>query len=289
MENCLGRLRVGNETGPRARIRMGMATDMQCRWCDDEDGTEHRLFDCQWPTLRTARATARGRLAKINKGRYSFSLATLVGLWGVLKADQAAVLMVLADMIREVPGMLEGFMETRRVVRPSTAKGRGARKSRTGKHRTPLTSNGSRRRKPIASPAIEAGQQLLTRYWGSVLPSSTQAQVQDPDAQAPPVPVPDTPPASLSAFTLHRKSKDTNAPLGNEHLTQIPSWEYKEWLAQPEDLVTPHLQRLAAYQQPRAQEPWWAAPSMMSDVTRDWWNQRMQKVGATPYYDDSGG
>ena len=291
MENCLGRLRVGNETGPRARIRMGMATDTQCRWCDDEDGTEHRLFDCQWPTLSSARTTAKGRLARINKGRYSFSLATLVGLWGVLKADQAAVLMVLAEMIRQVPGMLEGFMETRRVVRTSTS--RGARKSNTGKSRTQTAAphkGRGRRRLPIATPAIEAGQQLLTRYWGSFHPSR-RARAEVPEAQESPGQGPDTTPTPPPpSYTLHRKRKNPGQPLGNERLTQIPPRVYREWLDNPSELFTARQQRLEAYRRPTRDNPWWSAPAMMSDGIRDWWDHwQMQAIGAKPRYDDSGG
>jgi ribonuclease HI len=288
MESCIGRLRVGNETGPRARIRMGMATDMQCRWCEDDDGTEHRLFDCPWITLRKARETAKGRLAKINKGRYSFSLATLVGLWGVLKADQAAVLMILANMIREVPGLMEGFMETRRVIRPRSVKARGAKKPDVGKPRVPRRSNRAQR-KPKATPAFEPGQQLLTRYWGAAFTPSGRVLAQEPDSPGSPGTEPDSPPAPPRRLHPHRKCKDPSQPLGNEHLTQIQPEEYREWLADTEDLLT--TRRRLTYRMPRGQAHWWSTPTdvIMSDQLQDWWDQRMQTVGAAPRFDDSGG
>ena len=290
MESCFGRLRAGNETTPRARIRMGMAADVQCRWCDEEDGTEHRLFDCQWTGLRTARDTARGQLKRLNRGRYTFNLATLVGLWGVLKADQAAVLRILADMIRAVPGLLEGFMETRRTPRPPTARKPSKRKPKAGTGNRRATGGKGRR-----TQAIEAGQQLITRYWATTLPPSGSGQHSTPNSTEEHSQAPDqdhhsaTPPTRRpTRDTRHRRCADPDEPLGNEHLTQIPPSTYRQWLEGPEDLFQPDVQRLESYRQVRrGRDQWWEDPAIMDKAIQRW-NQRIALAGE-PYYDDSGG
>ena len=111
-ETCLYRLRVGNETRPHARTRMGITETTECGTCGMEDGTEHRLFLCS--THAQKRIEASRKLSRINFS-YKFNLATLIGLWGVRKGDMAGVLKVLADYMDSVPGMLEGFLETRSV------------------------------------------------------------------------------------------------------------------------------------------------------------------------------
>ena len=274
MESCLGRLRVGNETGPRARIRMGMATDLLCRWCGEEDGTVHRLFECQWPTLMNARDTAKNRLASMYKGRYPFTLATLVGLWGVLKVDQAAVLKVLADMIREVPGLLEGFMETRRVVRPGQPSGRDRKENKA---------NGQKKKKRATTPpALEMGQQLLTRYWtttrnpGQAANRTGRASHVTPRRDRTPESVA-SPASPRPVHQLNQSHRNLRQLQGNEHLTQISTTEYRRWLAQPEDLFHDRTQRRTATREPQARDRWWAAPAIMGDEIQDWWNHRMTR------------
>ena len=110
-ETCLSRLRVGNETRPQARIRMGITTTSRCFTCKGDDGTEHRLFLC--PTFAEKREKARKSLLSIDS-RLKFNMATLIGLWGVRVGDMSRVLKVLSDFMDSVPGMREGFLETRR-------------------------------------------------------------------------------------------------------------------------------------------------------------------------------
>lgn len=110
-ESCFNRLRVGNETRPSARIRMGIVTTSRCFRCQGEDGTEHRIFLC--PAFMVERERARKSLLGINS-HLKFNMATLIGLWGVRVGDMSRVLKVLSDFMDSIPGMRDGFIETRR-------------------------------------------------------------------------------------------------------------------------------------------------------------------------------
>ena len=179
MESCIGRLRIGNETGPKSRVRMGMATDTLCRNCGLEDGTAHRLMDCTWHPILTARGIAAARLAKLNRNRYPFTMKTLVGHWGVLKQDQTQVVTILAELIRSVPGLFESFMDTRSNAHPKPArkvpgwqKKVAERRRRSDKHN---------RTKAEPTPArSDRGQQLLSRYWSTTQPKVPSKRTSQP-------------------------------------------------------------------------------------------------------------
>ena len=111
-ETCLGRLRVGNETRPSGRVRMGITKTSRCFRCPGEDGTEHRLFVC--PAFAVEREKARKSLLTVDS-RLLFNMATLIGLWGVREGDMCRVLKVLSDYMDSLPGLREGFLETRRL------------------------------------------------------------------------------------------------------------------------------------------------------------------------------
>ena len=110
-ESCISRLRIGNETRPNGRIRMGLATTTDCPHCGLEDGTEHRLFCC--PRYRRARIKARNRLKHICEN-YIFNFDCIVGLAGVRKKDRPEVLKVLAKLLVEDSGLGNELLETRR-------------------------------------------------------------------------------------------------------------------------------------------------------------------------------
>ena len=111
-ETCLCRLRVGNETRPSGRVRMGITKTSRCFRCPGEDGTEHRLFVC--PAFAVEREKARKSLLTVDS-RLLFNMATLIGLWGVREGDMCRVLKVLSDYMDSLPGLREGFLETRRL------------------------------------------------------------------------------------------------------------------------------------------------------------------------------
>ena len=115
-ESCISRLRIGNETRPNGRIRMGLATTTDCPHCGLEDGTEHRLFCC--PRYRQARIKARNRLKHICEN-YIFNFDCIVGLAGVQKKDRPEVLKVVAKLLVEDSRLGDEFLETRR--KPATA------------------------------------------------------------------------------------------------------------------------------------------------------------------------
>ena len=110
-ESCLGRLRIGNETRPNARVRMGLCAGTECPHCGEADGTDHRLFDCVHYAV--ARARAKARLSAVCVS-YVFDLRTLVGLWGVRLCDCAQVLQVGALYMETDTDLMESFLETRR-------------------------------------------------------------------------------------------------------------------------------------------------------------------------------
>ncbi len=82
--------------------------------CPGEDGTEHRLLIC--PALRVEREKARKNLLTVDS-RLPFNMSTLIGLWGVGVGDMSRVLKILSDFMDSLPGMREGFVETRRVIK----------------------------------------------------------------------------------------------------------------------------------------------------------------------------
>ena len=110
-QSCLGRLRVGNETRPNARVRMGLSVGTDCPHCGVDDGTEHRLFDC--PHYGVARASAKARLTAVSSS-YVFDLRTLVGLWGVRLCDCAQVLWIGGRFMETDTDLMEVFLATRR-------------------------------------------------------------------------------------------------------------------------------------------------------------------------------
>ena len=109
-EVCLSRLRVGNETRPSGRMRMGITRSDRCPRCGSADGTEHRILHCRG--IARERAQAQNQLVAINF-TYKFNIATLIGLWGVRAGDFLKVLKVVKDFFYSVPGLVEGFLETR--------------------------------------------------------------------------------------------------------------------------------------------------------------------------------
>ena len=90
---------------------MGIADDTLCPHCGQEDGTEHRLFDCEH--YAEARAAAKERLKAISAS-YVFDMRTLVGLWGVRLCDCVQVLYVGARLMETDTDMMDVFLETRR-------------------------------------------------------------------------------------------------------------------------------------------------------------------------------
>ena len=89
---------------------MGITRRDRCPKCGGTDGTEHRILHCSG--IARERAQAQNQLRAINV-QYKWNLATLIGLWGVRAGDFLKVLKVLKDYFYSVPGLVEGFLETR--------------------------------------------------------------------------------------------------------------------------------------------------------------------------------
>lgn len=109
LQTAIGRLRIGNETNPQMRVRMGMRSTLVCPNCDQDDSTNHRLFTCR--KYKHERALLEKTLRSLRQG-YTVSMEIMIGLNGVMKSNKVDVLRAFANFLNET-GLAEDFIETR--------------------------------------------------------------------------------------------------------------------------------------------------------------------------------